>query len=115
MSKIILLETKNVVGRTCYVSVALQLVPHDVDGGDEEEEAADNLYGVADEQRVLHAVVVDGEVAARLVKVDVDNLTEGGVYDRGVVLAHSLGGQDSLQAVRNLRKINSLNFGYAIR
>ena len=55
--------------RTCDVAVHLELVPDDVDGGQQEEEPTHHLDGVVDEQGVLHAVIVHGEVATSLVRL----------------------------------------------
>ena len=49
--------------RACDIAVHLELVPDDVDGGQQEEESADNLDSVVDEERILHTVIVHGEVA----------------------------------------------------
>ena len=55
--------------RTCDVAVHLELVPEDVDGGQQEEQPTDHLDGVVDEHGVLHAVIVHGEVATSLVRL----------------------------------------------
>ena len=64
---------------TCDVAVHLELVPDDVDGGQQKEEPTNHLNGVVDEQGILHAVIVHGEVAASVVRLpnEIDELVLG--------------------------------------
>ena len=89
---------------TCNVSVALELVPDDVERRHEEEDPADELNKVVNEQGILHALVVDGELALGLVRhVRHVNDPRDGLVP-GDALADGLGAKGGPQSVGNLLK-----------
>jgi hypothetical protein len=55
---LLMLSQWNKMSATCWCFLALEFVPDDKDGGEEEEKAAQDLHTRVGQQRVLHCCVL---------------------------------------------------------